>query len=99
MSLTSLLRLPWRGEHAAAEDDDGDEAWFNAPTYIRDSLHYRALVWSTDIPTLPGWYWFRDPDQPDHLDVFELKVGQRCVDDGLFQYAGPVPTPYEAVER
>jgi hypothetical protein len=52
------------------------------------------LVWTTERPTVPGWYWGR---HAHILDLVMVWVGQDAIDSDLFkpgtEWAGPIPEP------
>jgi len=44
----------------------------------------RALVWSDEVPTIPGWYWRRDGDGRDRIT--------------RLPYCGVWPTPWKKIK-
>jgi hypothetical protein len=53
-----------------------------------------ALVWTTDTPTEPGWYWVKwsgGGTTIRHLNVFEIKREGHT----MSHFAGPIPEPQE----
>lgn len=67
------------------------------------------LVWSRELPTVPGWYWHRDPSRPGSQSVsnvfridpamgvsFDIpnSIGKWIVgSDDGIEFAGPIPEP------
>ncbi len=65
------------------------------------------MTWIRALPTEPGWYWIRRPndvdEQPDIVRVRmyagELAVGNstfRNWREDAYEWAGPIPQPVEA---
>lgn len=67
------------------------------------------MIWTTEKPTKPGWYWWRDPYKnnraPEVCRVMDRK-GQLIAyfnDDSIYlteftqpcEWAGPIPEPEE----
>ena len=65
------------------------------------------MIWTTDKPTVPGWYWLRAPKHgwgdcilwvEDHGDGFCIDVGSgdiETVDEIDGQWVGPLDPPKE----
>lgn len=51
----------------------------------------RALRWTKEPPTKPGWYWHRIPAAD--CVIIEYVTGERHLQIG--EYAGPIPEPKE----
>ena len=57
-----------------------------------------GLVWGTESPTVPGWYWWREKDRPEgkaiiiYTNDMDLMY---CADSE--EWAGPIPMPEEPV--
>lgn len=69
------------------------------------------MIWTTEKPTQPGWYWCRwfdeyeygepftcylDHNDDDILCVIQLEFAWLPLDEfGVRQWAGPIPHPEE----
>jgi hypothetical protein len=58
------------------------------------------LVWTTDPPTEPGWYWVRNTSDttmsPYYFDSEEFWNGNDTYEPRWFtHFAGPIPEPQE----
>lgn len=57
------------------------------------------MKWTTEKPTEPGWYWFKNANGIVMQEIFLSKKGELWVDfDPLYEYentqfAGPIPQP------
>lgn len=67
----------------------------------------QGLVWGTESPTVPGWYWLdEDPKPPRPVEVVPFGpdgnmhirgyTEMRLVDKIMGWWAGPIPIPEEA---
>ena len=68
-----------------------------------------GLVWGTESPTVPGWYWLdEDPKPPRPVEVVPFGpdgnmhirgyTEMRLVDKIMGWWAGPIPIPEEHAE-
>lgn len=56
----------------------------------------RALTWTTEPPTVPGWYWARpDNAHPSADQLIVYYIDPSCVPDWMVQWAGPITPPRE----
>jgi hypothetical protein len=56
------------------------------------------LVWTTDPPTEPGWYWVRWTDgetDVDHFDMGYFSEDSPSPFGAFTHFAGPIPEPQE----
>lgn len=61
------------------------------------------LIWTTDQPTKPGWYWQRRPHfkgEGAHIVQVRNYVGKLCIMNWEIpnkdvEWAGPIPEPLE----
>jgi hypothetical protein len=59
------------------------------------------LVWTTEPPTEPGWYWVFWKDSSPEVGVYEFNGEEFWVGadthtlDWLSHFAGPIPEPQE----
>lgn len=60
------------------------------------------MKWTTDKPSVPGWYWWRGLSGKAWItEVLLEKDGNLCVDWGMqvahccYEWAGPIPEPEE----
>lgn len=67
----------------------------------------RALVWTTEPPAVPGWYWWRSVigDHPYMMEIVRDSSGELRLEEtsgGRYalsphgEWAGPIPTPQES---
>jgi len=57
-----------------------------------------SLQFSRQMPTEPGWYWWRRNDYPDSifkLTAIDLPIPEWSQCQGT-QFAGPIPLPRDA---
>lgn len=62
------------------------------------------MTWTSDKPTVPGWYWYRGYEDADRV-VHVMDNGESLVacsfefSESMFyldgQWAGPIPAPEE----
>ena len=89
-------------DHAYVRLADHDAA-------LRRAKAEGLLVWTTEKPTKPGQYWYRDKGLPPDIIVVEgdgsdkepLIVRWECASDELVEniigeWAGPIPAPLDA---
>jgi hypothetical protein len=58
------------------------------------------LVWTTKLPTVPGWYWFHPERFPDRRYWQIIEVHSGDIERGIYAgidnvWAGPIPEPKE----
>jgi len=91
-----------------AEADTKTEAqWLAVGKWLAPD---QALTtYTKQAPTVPGWYWVRDPQQPDYQDaIYYLSAGdppqefeyESCLSFEIiskqeYEVAGPIPKPEE----
>lgn len=83
----------------------------DAPLFDADQMRAYAVAaieatrpkWSADLPTGPGWYWSRHPDERTRcVNVIEddgiLYVGaMRVLSHSGWQWSGPIPQPAKQI--
>jgi hypothetical protein len=67
------------------------------------------MTWTKDKPTVPGWYWYRNPHGFVWVENIDEKDGELCavstagvmylVENYPGEWAGPLPLPEEPSHR
>jgi len=58
----------------------------------------KRLIWSSEKPTEPGWYWVDHIDDGigmDQFDQFDIEH-MKGLENHYRRYAGPIPEPTDA---
>jgi hypothetical protein len=102
--------------HDTGESEMPDAYAWNAAWCALDRLQARVaelatiratpeagLRWSREAPAAPGWYWWRNPSDPDSAGViYSTGLTLRALQafhgahDQPMEYAGPIPPPMES---
>lgn len=107
MVVTELRGGPWQELRPAIEGD-----WVLWDDYIALRVHVVELeqqlarreedlesyAWTTEKPTIPGWYWWRFDAAATHAPECTFVADWRIArqQEWIGEWAGPIPMPKEA---